>query len=66
MQINFNKKIYSQQAIKKAMKDYSNLADFKLNQNENYFLVKIENIQPEIKKNFQDEFSTYVLSLINK
>ncbi len=66
MQINFNKKIYSQQAVKKSIKEYEHLADFILNQSEHYFLIKIKNIRPEFKKNFQDEFSNYVLSLINK
>lgn len=63
MQITFNKKIYSQQAIKKSIKDYEHLADFTLSQNKYYFLIKIKNIQAGLKKNFQDEFSNYVLGL---
>ncbi len=66
MQISFNKKIYSQQAIKKSIKDYEHLADFTLSQNKYYFLIKIKNIRTGLKKNFQNEFSNYVLSLINK
>jgi len=45
------------------MKDYSHLADFKIGQKKNYFLVKITKIKPELKDIFQDEFSNYVLSL---
>ena len=63
MMINFNKKIYSLKSIKKAIKDYSHLADFKIGQKKNYFLVKITKIKPELKDIFQDEFSNYVLSL---
>jgi len=66
MQINFNKKIYSQQAIKKAIKAYSHLANFTQSQNKNYFLIKVKNIQSELKTIFQDEFSNYVLSLMKK
>jgi hypothetical protein len=65
MQISFNKKIYSQQAVKNSIKDYEHLADFTLSQNKRYFLVEIKNIQTKLK-NFPDEFSNYVLSLINK
>ena len=54
MMINFNKKIYSLKSIKKAMKDYSHLADFKIGQKKNYFLVKITKIKPELKDIFQD------------
>lgn len=62
----FNKKIYSGQAVKKAVKDYARLAKLTPSRNKNYFLVKVKKIQPEIKKFFQDEFSNYVLSLMNK
>lgn len=64
MIIRFNKEIYSEQAIKKAIKDYAHLANFTFNRNKNYSLVKVKDIQPEIKKSFQDEFSNYVLSLM--
>jgi len=66
MKINFNKKIYPLKSIKKAIKDYSYLADFEINQNKNYFLVKITKTKPELKDIFQDEFSNYVLSLMKK
>jgi isocitrate lyase len=64
MLISFNKKIYSKQAVQKAIKDYADLADFLFAQNKKYFLVKTKNIQPRIKNVFPDEFSNYVLSLI--
>lgn len=64
MIIRFNKKIYSQEAIKKAIKDYAHLANFTLNQNKNYFLVKIDKIEPELKSKFSDEFSNYILGLM--
>jgi len=63
MKIKFNKKIYSQQTVKKAIKDYSYLADFEVDQGKNYFLVKIKNIKQGLKENFKDEFSNYILSL---
>ncbi len=66
MLLRFNKKIYPKLAIKKAVKDYRDLANFKVEQNKNYFLVKIRKIKPELKDVFQDEFSNYVLSLMKK
>ena len=63
MKIKFNKKIYSQQTVKKAIKDYSYLADLEIDQDKNYFLVKIKNIKQGLKENFKDEFSNYILSL---
>lgn len=65
MQISFNKKIYSQQVVKKSIKDYEDLANFILSQSKYYFLIKIKNIRHGLKKNFQDEFSNYVLSLMS-
>jgi glycerol-3-phosphate dehydrogenase len=66
MFLRFNKKIYPKPAIKKAIKIYAHLASFNLNQNKNYFLVKTIKIKPELRKDFQDEFSNYVLSLMKK
>ena len=63
MKIRFNKKIYSQRTVKKAIKDYSYLADFEIDQDKNYFLVNIKNIKQGLKENFEDEFSNYILSL---
>jgi len=63
MIIKFNKKIYSQPAIKLAIKNYQRLADFSFSPQKKYFLVKIKKAQPEIRKNIEDEFSNYVLSL---
>ena len=64
--LSFNKKIYSEQAVQKAIKDYADLADFSFAQNKKYFLVKAKNIRPEIKNVFPDEFSNYILSLMKK
>lgn len=66
MKLKFNKKIYLKSAIKKAIKDYSYLADFVLGQDKNYFLVEITNAPLELKDVLEDEFSNYALSLIKK
>lgn len=66
MKLQFNKKIYLKSAVKKAMKDYSHLADFVLGQDKNYFLVEIANAPLELKDVFEDEFSNYALSLMKK
>jgi len=66
MLLRLNKKIYSEPVIKKAIKDFTSLADFEVNQNKKYFLVKTIKIRSELRKDFQDEFSNYVLSLMKK
>lgn len=66
MIIFFNKKIYSQSAIKQAIKNYRQLANFSLNQKKNYFFVKINKICPEIGRTIGDEFSNHVLSLTKR
>lgn len=66
MTLRFNKKIYSQSAIKQAINDYSHLANFEFNQNKNYFLIEVKKIKPELKNVLGDEFSNYLLSLMKK
>lgn len=62
--LSFNKKIYSEQAVQKAIKAYADLADFSFAQNKKYFSVKAKNIRSGVKDVFPDEFSNYVLSLM--
>lgn len=66
MKLQFNKKIYLKSAVKKAIKDYSHLANFVLAQDKNYFLIEITNASLELKDIFKDEFSNYTLSLMKK
>jgi len=77
MTICFNKKIYSQEAIKKAIKDYAHLANFALKQNKNYFLVKINPVRDlslngvnktglEAECKLSNEFANYALNLMRQ
>ena len=66
MTVNFNKKIYPQKVIKKAVKDYKELAEFEMKIEKGYFRLKIKNINPAIKSLFKDEFANYVLGIINR
>ncbi|MBL7053264.1 MAG: hypothetical protein ISS02_01200 [Candidatus Portnoybacteria bacterium] len=63
MNIKFNRQIYSLKAIKLAIEDYKELADFNLKQDKNYIQVKIKNINKEFKKIIKEEFCNYVLGL---
>lgn len=60
----FNKRLYKIKAIKLAIKEYQNLANFSFKQKENYIYVKLENIDKEVKKIIKDEFCNYVLFLM--
>ena len=57
-----HKEIYSEQAIKKTIKSFKNLAIFRLNQKNNYYIVEFQDIRQEVKENFTNEFANFVLS----
>jgi hypothetical protein len=64
MEIKLNKKIYPLKAVKKSIKVYSKLADFKIEQSKDYLLIQIQNIKAHSREKFKDEFLNYVLSVI--
>lgn len=64
MVIKFNKKIYSLKAIKLAIKDYQELADFNLEKKGKYIQVKLTKIDKEFKSVIKEEFCNYILSLM--
>lgn len=61
MLISFNKKLYKLKAIKLAIKEYRNLANFNLKQKGNYIQVELKDIDKEVKQVIKDEFCNYVL-----
>jgi len=63
--IKFNKKIYSLEAINKAIEEFKNLADFKVTDSNDYLEVEIDKIGNEVKDVLKDEFSNYVLGLMS-
>jgi len=63
--IRFNKKIYSLAAIKKAIEEFKNLAEFKINEQDQYIEVEIDKIDNEYEGVLKDEFSNYVLGLLS-
>jgi len=63
--IRFNKKIYSLAAIKKAIEEFKNLAEFKVKDLNDYLEVEIDKIDNEVKDVLPDEFSNYVLALMS-
>jgi hypothetical protein len=62
----FCKEIYNKNAVLKAMKDYSKLANFNFSENSKYFFVGISKERPEFKDVIENEFCNYVLSLGKK
>ena len=61
MLISFNKNLYRLKAIKLAIKEYQNLANFSLRQKKNYIQVELKNIDKEVEQVIKDEFCNYVL-----
>ena len=62
--INFNKNLYQLKAIKAAIKEYQELADFNLKKKRDYIQVELKNIDRDLKGIIKDEFCNYVLSLM--
>jgi len=63
--IKFNKKIYTLEAVEKAIGEFKNLADFSLKEAGNYIEVKMDKIDKEVKDVLPDEFANFVLGLMS-
>lgn len=64
MEIKFHKFLYSVLAVKKAIQDYRNLADFSYQEKGDYIWVKISSVKEKASRLlFREEFSNYVLFL---
>ncbi len=64
MIISFSKNLYNLKAVKSAIKEYQNLADFNLRQKGNYIQVELKNIDKEVRQIIKDEFCNYVIFLM--
>lgn len=62
----FNKKIYTKQAIENSIDAYSQLADFCVSNDKNYFIVSIDKIDKGVKNVIRDEFCNFVLAELRK
>ena len=63
--IKIKKEIYSLEAVKRAVEEFKNLAEFKINDSADYLEVQIDKIDNEYKGVLKDEFSNYVLGLMS-
>lgn len=63
MIIQLNNGIYNKESIQKAINDYSQLADFNLTEEDDYFIVQMNNIDKDVKSVIKDEFCNYLLSI---
>ena len=61
--INFNKKLYSQQAINSAIAAFSELAHFNLSEASDSWRLEITDIDQQFAANIRGEFANYVLGL---
>jgi hypothetical protein len=66
MKISFNSAIYTKKVILEAIEAYKNLADFKIEYNDDIFVLNIDNIDDEIKDIIADEFANYALGLLKR
>jgi hypothetical protein len=63
--IKFNKKIYNLEAVKKAVEEFKNLANFTIKELDGCIEVKMDKIDKSVKNILKDEFSNYVLGLMS-
>lgn len=61
--VKFDKRIYKPEVIKKAIEDYSELADISFKDNKSFCEVEFDNITKEFRDVIIDEFANYVLAL---
>ncbi|MCX6744510.1 MAG: HxsD-like protein [Candidatus Parcubacteria bacterium] len=63
--IKFNKNIYNLKVIEEAIKEYKNLANFKVKMVGNYLEVSIDKIDQDVQAVIKNEFANYVLGLMS-
>ncbi len=61
IKIKFSSKLYTLKAIQDSVNDFSDLADFQVKEKEDFYELKMENIDPDVKDAIKDEFCNYVL-----
>jgi hypothetical protein len=66
MDVKFHSKIYNKNIIQRAVRDFEGLADFEVNKDNDYFIIKISRIDPDVSDRFYEEFNNYVLCLQKK
>lgn len=62
--LRFDSALYPAKALKKAIRAYSELGDFKLTKVGRYFCVEINNIAPSQQTVISDEFKNYCLGTL--
>ena len=62
MFLTFNKIFYNLGAVKKTIKAYEELADFRIEESKKTIKVVAKNIDKEVKEAIEDEFYNYVLA----
>jgi protein-tyrosine phosphatase len=66
MKISFNSAIYTKKSILETIEAYKHLADFKIEYNDDIFVLNIDNPDDEIKDIIADEFANYALGLLKR
>lgn len=61
MEIKFDKNIYNKKGLENAIQAYQELAKIEFLETDNVFVVKISNIDEEVKDVIVDEFCNYLL-----
>jgi hypothetical protein len=62
--IKFDKAVYKLSAVRSAAKDFSDFATFRIENRKDCIIVDIDDVQPDLKKNFSGEFGNYVIGMM--
>lgn len=62
--IKFNQKLYSEKAVKSAIKAYGALVNFRFKKEKNYFVAEVNDIDSSDLEIIKGEFCNYVLSVM--
>jgi hypothetical protein len=66
MTVRFNKKLYTAKAIKRALSDFKELADFYMTDRKDHYLVGIKNPRGYPPETIKDELGNYILQLMRR
>lgn len=64
IKLNLNKNLYELSSIKQVIKQFKNICDMTLKEEEGYFNITLKPKNNSLSLSFADEFANYVLALM--
>ena len=61
MELKYHKKIYTKKGIKNAIEAFAGLAEWKLDSDDEYYIVSCDNMDESLRDSLTDEFGNFAL-----